>query len=115
MCEVPLKTTKWDRASSFFQVKTVLRSVVVAIIQRAYHDSQLGLSDLKSDYSHIKRIPSPALGHDGLKPKVQPFCSEALISLPPVWILLHLFRHDAELVSEATESCPSRQGTAMPT
>lgn len=97
-------------------MKTVLRSVAAAIFQRAYHDSQLGLSDLKLDYSHVEHIPSPALGHDGLKPKVQPFCSEALISSPPppVWILLHLFRHDAELVSEAMESCPSRQGTAMP-
>lgn len=43
-------------------------------------------------------------GHYGLKPKVQPFYTEALIYVLPVQVLLHLFWHDRKLLSQATDT-----------
>lgn len=43
-------------------------------------------------------------GHYDLKPEVQPFHSKALICLLPVQMLLHLFWHDWELLSQATDT-----------
>lgn len=50
-----------------------------------------------------KHIPSAALGSYGLKLKVQPFYTEALIYLLPVQALLQLFWHDRKLLSQDTD------------
>lgn len=94
---------RWNWMFSFIQVEPILWSVAVATFQRAYRDSKRGLSVLKLYYRRVKTYLFSCWGHYGLKPEVQPFYSKALICLPPVHLLLHLFWHDRELLSQARD------------
>lgn len=62
-----------------------------------------------------KHILSPALGVQMvLNPKLSLSALKPSFPSYPVQIL-HLFWHDGEPISEATDTCPSSQGTTMPT
>lgn len=53
----------------------------------------------------VQMVLNPKLSLSALKPSFHSY---------PVQIL-HLFWHDGEPISEATDTCPSSQGTTMPT
>lgn len=67
-------------------METVLWSAAVATFQRAYHDSQAWPLRLEIRWQSCQNIFLLLLwGCDGLKPKVQPFCSEALTASLMTW------------------------------